>query len=73
VRRFSWKFFPSGFFPRLLLRLVHLRMNTLVCWLDSAIILGTNGVECAFMQLSRKSHDDPFILEVCIRLTKLSA
>eukprot|EP00026_Physarum_polycephalum_P000182 Phypoly_transcript_00182.p1 GENE.Phypoly_transcript_00182~~Phypoly_transcript_00182.p1 ORF type:complete len:2033 (+),score=208.26 Phypoly_transcript_00182:30-6101(+) len=67
VRRFSWKIFPSGFFPRLLLRLVHLRMKPLVCWLDAAVILGKDGTECAFMRLSQKLEDSSFFLEVLVK------
>jgi hypothetical protein len=62
-RRFSWDFLPSGFFPRLLLRLVHLRMRLLACWIDAAVIMGRNDFECAFLQLLR--NEDKYNLEVC--------
>jgi len=62
-RRFSWDFLPSGFFPRLLLRLVHLRMRLLAGWIDAAVVMGRNNFECAFLRLSR--NEDKYYLEVC--------
>ena len=64
VRRFSWRFFPAGFFPRLLLRLVHFRLRPLACWLDAAVIMGKYSNECAFMQLHPDPQDAMFHLEV---------
>ena len=63
-RRFSWPSYPSGFFPRLLLRLQHLRVRTLISWLDAAVITGRDGTECAFLKLSRLSGQNKYCLEV---------
>ncbi len=62
-RIFTWKFFPNGFFPRLLLRLAHLRFGLLACWLDAAVIVG-KGAECAFLRLFRELDQMQFKLEV---------
>lgn len=65
MRRFMWEFYPSGFVPRLLLRLVHLRMTLLKSWYDGAIILSQNGTECAHVQLSKiEAQESTYQLEV---------
>lgn len=70
MRRFTWPSHPTGFFPRLLLRLVHLRMKPLACWLDAAVIMGKGGVECAFLHLFRQ-QDSQFVLEVLLYIIYL--
>ena len=52
TRRITWSFYPSGFFPRLILRLAHLRIRLLASWLDAAIIMGRDDSECAFLRLA---------------------
>ncbi len=54
MRIFKWDFHPSGLFPRLLLRLVHLRLTPLACWLDAAVVMGRGGCECAILKLNKK-------------------
>jgi len=63
IRQFSWPFYPSGFFPRLLLRLAHLRVRVLASWLDAAVIMGRDEGECAFVKLSH-STESIYSLEV---------
>lgn len=65
VRHFRWNFYPAGFFPRLLLRLVHLRVKPLKSWLDAAVVVGHRD-ECAFMRISKNEElsVNPFFMEV---------
>ncbi len=66
TRVFKWGFQPEGFFPRLLLRLVHLRLTPLTCWLDAAVFMGREGGECAFMKLSHSFEENQYTLKVCL-------
>lgn len=65
TRKFGWDFFPTGFFSQMLLRLVHLRMQVLACWLNAAVIMGKTGSECAILQLQRGAgEENRYYLEV---------
>lgn len=65
TRIFKWSFFPAGFFPQLLLRLVHLRVRFLGCWLNGAVVMSRAGTECALLKLSHSPNEDnQYLLEV---------
>lgn len=69
ARQFRWAFYPSGFVPRLLLRLVHLRLRPLKCWLDAAVIMNRDGNEFAFFQISKiEETDDDAVYELKVLL-----
>ena len=52
-RRFEWQRFPNGFFPRLLVRLMHQQLSLHASWIDAAVLCGGTGDEVAFLQLSK--------------------
>lgn len=64
VRHFRWNFYPAGFVPRLLLRLVHLRLRPLKCWLDAAVIMSRDGSEYAFFKIEQIGEDTVYELKV---------
>lgn len=70
VRKFEWDFYPSGFFPRLLVRLMHLKLAMPLSWANAAVLHSRDGDEVAFLHL--KKEGEKFCLEVCIQKTILA-
>lgn len=62
MRQFVWDFHPSGFFTRLLVRLMHLQIAVPVSWANAAVLLSRSGDEAAFLQMKREN--DKHYLEV---------
>lgn len=61
-RRFTWGFYPANFFPRLLLRLMHMQVSLLGSWIDAAVVMSPNHSHYGFIHLF--STEGTFILEV---------
>ena len=61
-RRFTWAFYPANFFPRLLLRLMHMQVSLLGSWVDAAVLMSQDQGHYSFIHLF--SQDGSFILEV---------
>jgi len=62
TRKFIWDYFPSGFFARLLVRIMHLQLAVPISWSDAAIVFGSDGDEVGFLTL--KPENDKFSLGV---------
>lgn len=62
TRKFLWDFYPSGFFARLLVRLMHLQIAVSGSWANAAILCSRLGDEAALLQM--KKEDDMYYLEV---------
>jgi hypothetical protein len=58
---FVWGYFPVGFFPRLLVRLMHQQLPIPICWSDAAVVFSMEGDECGFMNIKQLPN---FCLEV---------
>lgn len=61
-RRFSWSYYPSNFFPRLLLRFMHMQLLLLGSWVDAVVIMNQEQEQYGFLKFF--SRDGSFILEV---------
>lgn len=61
-RRFTWPFYPANFFPRLLLRYMHMQFLLLASWVDAVIIMNQERDQHGFVQFFRK--EGKFFLEV---------
>lgn len=59
-----WDYYPYGFFPRLLVRLMHLQLPVPVSWANAAVILSKSGDEVALLQMKKEA--DKYCLEVSI-------
>lgn len=56
-----WDFQPTGFFTRLLVRLMHMQMIVAVSWQNAGVICSCFGDEVGFLELKR---EDKYLLEV---------
>eukprot|EP00026_Physarum_polycephalum_P000536 Phypoly_transcript_00537.p1 GENE.Phypoly_transcript_00537~~Phypoly_transcript_00537.p1 ORF type:complete len:1451 (+),score=177.67 Phypoly_transcript_00537:50-4354(+) len=63
-RRFTWTFYPANFFPRLLLRLMHMQVTLLGSWVDAVVLMNQDQSHYAFVHLF--SQEGSFILEVTV-------
>lgn len=61
-RRYTWENYPAGFFPRLLLRLMHTQISLLGSWVDAAVVMSQDQQFFGFLHLF--PHNDEFVLEV---------
>lgn len=64
TRRFVWDFYPAGFFPRLLVRLMHLQLMVPISWANAAVLFSRVGDEVTFLEIKQETHK--FILEVLL-------
>ena len=69
-RRFTWSIFPANFFPRLLLRLMHMQMCLLGSWVDAGVVMSQDQGHHGFLHLFPK--DGCYVLEVSIRFHVLT-
>jgi hypothetical protein len=66
VRRFEWTSYPSGLFPRILLRIFHTQLIVMACWLDAAVVMSRKGKDCAFLHIAQDSNRNIYFLEVAL-------
>lgn len=56
TRRFVWDVYPTGFFARLLVKLMHLQLVVPVSWSNAAVLCSSFGDEVGFL-LMKQRHD----------------
>lgn len=59
-----WDFYPTGFFPRLLVRIMHAQFPVPASWANAAIFFSRSGDEVGLLQI--KKADSKYCLEVAV-------